>query len=90
MSAICSLFAFAVVAGKHHHSPVDIDITYLLLLGAISMDVYSFLMHVVSAWAMILVPVPYNKVRKMYARIVASRFHCIKAKSRIRSVRNII
>ncbi|KAK8710018.1 hypothetical protein V6N13_145362 [Hibiscus sabdariffa] len=85
-SAICSLiaFTFTAVVGRHKHSGIDVGVTYLLLVGAISLDVYSFFMHAISTWAMILLPIPRKKVHKMYARVVASRLKSIKAKSGIK------
>ncbi|XVF14993.1 hypothetical protein REPUB_Repub09cG0110300 [Reevesia pubescens] len=50
LSAICSLIAFTAVVEKHEFSLIDITITYMLLVGAISLDVYSFLMHLLSTW----------------------------------------
>ncbi|KAK8686898.1 hypothetical protein V6N13_085734 [Hibiscus sabdariffa] len=82
-SAIGSLIAFTVV-GKHKYLTIDVGVTYLLLVGAISLDVYSFFMHAISTWAMILLPIPRKKVHKMYARVVASRLKSIKAKSGIK------
>ncbi|XVF61819.1 hypothetical protein PTKIN_Ptkin08bG0161400 [Pterospermum kingtungense] len=86
VSAICSLIAFAAVVDRHRHSPIDIAITYLLLVGAISLDVYSFFMHVLSTWAMIRLHVPGTKLHNMYSGVVASRLHSIKAKSGIKSM----
>ena len=84
LSVICSLIAFTAVLDMNQHSPIDIAITYLLLIGAVSLDVYSFLMHVLSTWAMIRLPIPYTKVHKMYSMVVASRLQSIKAKSGIK------
>ncbi|XVE86611.1 hypothetical protein DITRI_Ditri18aG0047900 [Diplodiscus trichospermus] len=86
LSAICSLIAFTAVVDMHQHSTIDVVITYLLLLGAVSLDVYSFIMHALSTWAMIRLPIPRTKVHKMYSRVVASRLQSIKASSGIKSM----
>ncbi|XP_022740874.1 uncharacterized protein LOC111292654 [Durio zibethinus] len=86
LSAICSLIAFTAVLDKNKHSPIDIAITYLLLVGAISLDFYSFLMHALSTWAMIKLPLPRTKVHKTYSRVVASRLQSIKVRSGIKSM----
>ncbi|XVF14995.1 hypothetical protein REPUB_Repub09cG0110500 [Reevesia pubescens] len=86
LSAICSLIAFTAVVGKHEYSLIDITITYMLLVGAISLDVYSFLMQALSTWAMIRLPIPRTKVQNMYSRVVASRLQSIKARSGIKSM----
>ncbi|XWS41415.1 hypothetical protein CRYUN_Cryun17cG0080100 [Craigia yunnanensis] len=77
---------FRAMLDRNQHSPIDIAITYLLLVGAVSLDVYSILMHALSTWAMIRLPIPYTKVHKMYSRVVASRWQSIKAKSGIKAM----
>ncbi|OMO55917.1 hypothetical protein CCACVL1_26930 [Corchorus capsularis] len=86
LCAICSLIAFTAVVDRNEVSPIDIAITYLLLGGAILLDIYSFLMHSFSTWAMIQLPIPRTKVHKMYARIVAYRLKSIKASSGIKAM----
>ncbi|KAK6240660.1 hypothetical protein SCA6_006049 [Theobroma cacao] len=86
LSAVSSLIAFSTIVDKSVHSKVDIVITYLLLLGAISLDAYSFIMHLLSIWSMIWLPVPKNTVQKMYSKVVASRWQLVEAKMAIKSV----
>ncbi|EOX97508.1 Uncharacterized protein TCM_006509 [Theobroma cacao] len=86
LSAVSSLIAFSAIMDKSVHSKVDIVITYLLLLGAISLDVYSFIMHALSTWAMIRSPIPKNMVQKMYSKVVASRMNLVEAKMEIKSM----
>ncbi|XVE48764.1 hypothetical protein DITRI_Ditri01bG0028600 [Diplodiscus trichospermus] len=85
LSAVSSLIAFSAME-KSLHPKVDIFITYLLLLGAICLDGYSFIMQALSTWTMILLPSPKNKVQKLYSMAVASRMHCIEGKMAIRSM----
>ncbi|WRX13775.1 Small auxin-up RNA - like 10 [Theobroma cacao] len=86
LSAVSLLIAFSAIVDKSVHSKVDIVITYLLLLGAISLDAYSFIMHLLSIWSMIWLPVPKNTVQKMYSKVVASRWHLVEAKMAIKSM----
>lgn len=44
------LFAFPFTIDKHAYPPVDIFITYLLLLGAIALELYAFILHFFSKW----------------------------------------
>ncbi|XVE48775.1 hypothetical protein DITRI_Ditri01bG0029600 [Diplodiscus trichospermus] len=85
LSAVSSLIAFSVVEVKSAQ-PVDIVITYSLLLGAICLDVFSFIMHAFSTWTIIWLPIPENKVKKLYSMAVASRMHYIEGKMAIRSM----
>ncbi|TYI38545.1 hypothetical protein ES332_A02G035800v1 [Gossypium tomentosum] len=45
----CTLLAFFVFA-KHHDSRVDIAVSYLLMVGAIFLEIYSALLHLSSDW----------------------------------------
>ncbi|XVE48772.1 hypothetical protein DITRI_Ditri01bG0029300 [Diplodiscus trichospermus] len=85
LSAVSSLIAFSAIEVKSAQT-VDIVITYLLLLGAICLDVYSFIMHAFSTWTMIWLSISENKAQKWYSMAVASRMHYIKGKMAIRSM----
>ncbi|XVE78638.1 hypothetical protein DITRI_Ditri13aG0162400 [Diplodiscus trichospermus] len=39
---VSTLIAFLIIVGKHGYSKVDIDISYLLMVGAIFLEIYSF------------------------------------------------
>ncbi|XWS67658.1 hypothetical protein CRYUN_Cryun04dG0024800 [Craigia yunnanensis] len=86
LSAVSSLIAFSAITDKSQHSKVDIVVTYLLLLGAICLDIYSFIMHAFSTWAMVRLSIPENKVHKFYSKAVAFRLHSIEAKMAIKSM----
>ncbi|XWS62594.1 hypothetical protein CRYUN_Cryun06bG0024400 [Craigia yunnanensis] len=86
LSAVTSLTAFSAIVEKTEHSKVDIVVTYLLLLGAICLDMYSFIMHAFSTWTMVRLPIPENKVLKLYSKAVASRMHLVEAKMAIKSM----
>ncbi|KAH1066509.1 hypothetical protein J1N35_031496 [Gossypium stocksii] len=45
-----TLIAFLLVVGKHGYSKVDIGITYLLMVGAIFLELYSAFLHLSSDW----------------------------------------
>ncbi|MFQ6628229.1 hypothetical protein Gotur_007930, partial [Gossypium turneri] len=47
----CTLLAFFVFA-KHHDSRVDIAVSYLLMVGAIFLEIYSALLHLSSDWGL--------------------------------------
>ncbi|KAK6259025.1 Protein of unknown function DUF594 - like 1 [Theobroma cacao] len=86
LSMVCSMIGFTAVMDRSEHSAIDIAITYMLLVGAISLDVYSFFMHALSTWAMIRLPIPRTKVHKWYSSIAAYRLQSIKASSGIKSM----
>ncbi|PPR97693.1 hypothetical protein GOBAR_AA22992 [Gossypium barbadense] len=45
-----TLIAFLLVVGKHGFSKVDIGISYLLIVGAIFLELYSAFLHLSSDW----------------------------------------
>ncbi|MBA0807521.1 hypothetical protein Gohar_023324 [Gossypium harknessii] len=45
-----TLIAFLLVVGKHGYSKVDIGISYLLMVGAIFLELYSAFLHLSSDW----------------------------------------
>ncbi|TYI92112.1 hypothetical protein E1A91_D02G044600v1 [Gossypium mustelinum] len=47
----CTLLAFFVF-GNHHDSRVDIAVSYLLMVGAIFLEIYSALQHLSSDWGL--------------------------------------
>ncbi|KAL1111224.1 hypothetical protein V6Z11_D02G044500 [Gossypium hirsutum] len=47
----CTLHAFFVF-GNHHDSRVDIAVSYLLMVGAIFLEIYSALLHLSSDWGL--------------------------------------
>ncbi|XP_022725089.1 uncharacterized protein LOC111281700 [Durio zibethinus] len=86
LSAVSSLIAFSAIVDKSVHAKVDIVVTYLLLLGAICLDIYSFIMHAFSTWAMVRLPIPENKVHKLYSKVVAWRLNSVESKMAIKSM----
>ncbi|XVE48768.1 hypothetical protein DITRI_Ditri01bG0029000 [Diplodiscus trichospermus] len=85
LSSVSSLIAFSAIE-KSQHPKVDVVITYLLLLGAICLDVYSFIKHASSKWTVIWLPDPQNKLQKWYSMTVASRMHYSEGKMAIGSM----
>ncbi|XP_031282925.1 uncharacterized protein LOC116141580 [Pistacia vera] len=49
-SAICVLVAFCLIIDKHALPLVDIIITYLLIIGALVLEVYGFILLIISDW----------------------------------------
>ncbi|XP_022714548.1 uncharacterized protein LOC111274182 [Durio zibethinus] len=45
---VSTLIAFLIVVGKHGYSKVDIGISYLLMVGAIFLEIYSAILHLSS------------------------------------------
>ncbi|XVF45627.1 hypothetical protein PTKIN_Ptkin02bG0221700 [Pterospermum kingtungense] len=85
--AVSSLIAFAATVGKSEYPKVDVSVTYLLLVGAICLDAYSFTMHALSTWAMIWLPnLGNNKLLKLYSKAVASRLHSLEPRMAIKSM----
>ncbi|XP_022725091.1 uncharacterized protein LOC111281702 [Durio zibethinus] len=86
LSAVSSLITFSAIVDKSVHSKVDIVVMHLLLLGAICLDIYSFIMHALSTWAMVWLPIPENKVHKLYSKVVAWRLPLVESKMAIKSM----
>ncbi|XP_022720801.1 uncharacterized protein LOC111278440 [Durio zibethinus] len=45
---VSTLIAFLIIVGKHGYSKVDIGISYLLMVGAIFLEIYSAILHLSS------------------------------------------
>ena len=52
-STISTLVAFCSFIDKHEFSNMDINITYLLLLGAIFREIYAIIMLILSDWSIV-------------------------------------
>ncbi|XP_034695922.1 uncharacterized protein LOC117922048 isoform X2 [Vitis riparia] len=52
-STISTLVAFCSFIDKHEFSNMDINITYLLLLGAIFLEIYAIIMLILSDWSIV-------------------------------------
>lgn len=60
---ISTFFAFLFL-NKHGYSPIDLIVTYLLLGGAIVLEIYAILLLLSSDWTMLWM-INYNKYKKM-------------------------
>ncbi|KAH1122870.1 hypothetical protein J1N35_006030 [Gossypium stocksii] len=66
-------------ASKRDIEGVDIAVTYLLLVGAILLDVLAALLHLWSYWTMTGFGIAGGKLDKLYHWLVASRLRSIKS-----------
>ncbi|XVF45645.1 hypothetical protein PTKIN_Ptkin02bG0223500 [Pterospermum kingtungense] len=80
------LIAFSAFLHKIQHSTVDAAVTYLLLSGALSLEIYSWFMHFRSQWTMLRYAIPGNKLQKLYHRLVARRLRSIKSRKGIKQM----
>ncbi|OMO79997.1 hypothetical protein CCACVL1_13241 [Corchorus capsularis] len=86
----CSVFsvliAFSILLRKIKSSKIDTGVTYLLLSGALYLEMYSFFMHIRSKWTMLRHAIPRDKLHKLYHRLVEYRLRKIKSKKGIRKM----
>ncbi|XVE68230.1 hypothetical protein DITRI_Ditri09bG0051700 [Diplodiscus trichospermus] len=70
-SSVFAMVAFALI-DEHPYSPVDISITYLLLVGAIALEVYAFVLVLLSDWTRLWLADHLKPVRigKMWSRTI--------------------
>ncbi|XVF45639.1 hypothetical protein PTKIN_Ptkin02bG0222900 [Pterospermum kingtungense] len=73
------MIAFSALFHKMEYSKVDLTVTYLLLSGAVCLEIYSFIMHFRSKWAMMRLAVPRSKLHKLYHRLIDYRLLSIKS-----------
>ncbi|XWS62593.1 hypothetical protein CRYUN_Cryun06bG0024300 [Craigia yunnanensis] len=85
-SVVSVLIAFSAFLQKIEKSTVDTTVTYLLLSGAIYLEIYSFFMHIRSKWTMFRDDIPQNKLRKLYHRLVDYRLRSIKFRKGIKNM----
>ncbi|KAK8626696.1 hypothetical protein V6N13_134329 [Hibiscus sabdariffa] len=85
-SVISVLVAFSFLHYKDEYLIIDIAITYMLLLGIVWLESYSFYMHVKSKWTMLRYANHRGKLNKLYLRIVRNTLRRIKSKVGIRKM----
>ncbi|XP_022762978.1 uncharacterized protein LOC111308710 [Durio zibethinus] len=83
---ISVLFAFSALLHKIKHSTVDTTVTYLLLSGAVLLEIYSFFMHLRCKWTMLRYAVPRDKLQKLYHRLVDHRLRSIRSRKGIQKM----
>ncbi|XVE48763.1 hypothetical protein DITRI_Ditri01bG0028500 [Diplodiscus trichospermus] len=86
LSVVSVLIAFSVLLHKIEHSTVDTAVTYLLLSGAVCLEICSFSMHFRSNWTMLRYATPQTKMRKLYHGIVENRLRSIMSKKGIKKM----
>ncbi|GLT41838.1 hypothetical protein SLA2020_158730 [Shorea laevis] len=82
LSIFATLIAFSTTVGNHTYRREDICITYLLLGGAIIVDIYSAILCALSDWTMFYLSVPRNNVHKFVGSTIASRLVHYQAKKK--------
>ncbi|KAH1099170.1 hypothetical protein J1N35_016091 [Gossypium stocksii] len=85
-SLLSVLIAFSVLYTKNEDSTVDVVVTYVLLLGGVWLESYSFYKHICSKWTILRYAVREDKMGKLYHRLVQNRLHLIKSKEGIKKM----
>ncbi|KAK8364535.1 hypothetical protein V6Z12_A03G238100 [Gossypium hirsutum] len=85
-SLLSILVAFSVLYPENEDSTVDVIVTYMLLLGAVWLESYSFYTHIRSKWTILRHAVREDKMRKLYHRLVQNRLHLTKSKNGIKKM----
>ncbi|XVE48766.1 hypothetical protein DITRI_Ditri01bG0028800 [Diplodiscus trichospermus] len=85
LSVVSVLIAFSVLH-KIDHSTVDTAVTYLLLVGAVYLEIYSSYMHFRSKWTMLRFAIPRTKLHKLYHWLVDYRLSSIPLKKGIKKM----
>ncbi|XVF27052.1 hypothetical protein REPUB_Repub14bG0073200 [Reevesia pubescens] len=80
---VSTLIAFLIIVGKHGYSKVDIGISYLLMVGAIFLEIYSDIMHLSSDHGILWL----IKQNNRFFKVLGSKlFHLTEAKKGIRTM----
>ncbi|OMO70646.1 hypothetical protein CCACVL1_18740 [Corchorus capsularis] len=80
---VSTLIAFLFVVGKHGYSKVDIGISYLLIVGALFLEIYSAILHLSSDWGILWLTIQENRFFKSLGSKLS---HFSRAKNGIRTM----
>ncbi|XP_059595403.1 uncharacterized protein LOC100251477 [Vitis vinifera] len=69
-STISTLVIFCFFIDKHEFSNIDINITYLLLLGAIFLEIYAIIMLILSDWRIVWLSSKKNSLTDSICRAI--------------------
>ncbi|XP_034696411.1 uncharacterized protein LOC117922381 [Vitis riparia] len=69
-STISTLVIFCFFIDKHEFSNIDINITYLLLLGAIFLEIYAIIMLILSDWSIVWLSSKKNSLTDSICRAI--------------------
>ncbi|KAL6335324.1 hypothetical protein AAG906_029567 [Vitis piasezkii] len=69
-STISTLAAFCFFIDRHEFSNIDINITYLLLLGAIFLEIYAIIMLILSDWSIVWLSSKKNSLTDSICRAI--------------------
>ncbi|XP_031273904.1 uncharacterized protein LOC116132394 [Pistacia vera] len=61
LSSVCALVFFSIIVDVHAYSPIDLSITYVLLFGAVVLEVYAFILHFFSDWTKLINLIMFKK-----------------------------
>ncbi|GKV09834.1 hypothetical protein SLEP1_g21274 [Rubroshorea leprosula] len=82
LSTFAAVITFSITVGNYHYPREDICITYLLLGGAIFVDICSAISHAFSDWTIYRLSSPTNSVHKFVGYSIASWLVRCKAKKK--------
>ncbi|XVE93920.1 hypothetical protein REPUB_Repub01dG0235800 [Reevesia pubescens] len=85
LCAVSSLIGFSVFVDKKKIKGIDIAISYMLVVGAISLDIFLFIKHAFSKWTI----AKFGSVHcnnKLYSRLLTRKLRSIKSKEAIKKV----
>ncbi|GLT61417.1 hypothetical protein SLA2020_341250 [Shorea laevis] len=72
LSTFAALIAFSITVGKSGYPREDISITYVLLGGAILLDIFSAISHALSSWTILWLTNPSKLVSKFACQRIVS------------------
>ncbi|GLT43349.1 hypothetical protein SLA2020_173050 [Shorea laevis] len=87
LSTFAAMITFSITVGNYDYPWEDICISYLLLGGAIFVDIYLAIAHALSDWTMCHLSIPSNSVHRLVGCSIASWLvHCKAKKKGITSM----
>ncbi|XVE86180.1 hypothetical protein DITRI_Ditri18aG0015400 [Diplodiscus trichospermus] len=86
LSVVSVLIALSVLRNKLEHSTIDTAVTYVLLSGAIYLEIFSSYMHYRSKWTVLKYATSQTKIHKLYHWFVDKKLRSITLKKGIRKM----
>ncbi|XVE93963.1 hypothetical protein REPUB_Repub01dG0239500 [Reevesia pubescens] len=85
LSAVSSFIGFSAFVDKKKIKGIDIAISYMLVVGAISLDIYLFIKHAFSKWTIAKFGSVHHN-NKLYSRLLARKLRSIKSQRAMKKV----
>ncbi|XVE80079.1 hypothetical protein DITRI_Ditri14bG0110600 [Diplodiscus trichospermus] len=65
LSSVFALITFIIIIDKHAYSPIEISITYILLVGAVVLEIYALIKLIYSDWTNLWLALHNESFRKV-------------------------